>query len=496
MIHRALAVDLGAGSGRVILGSLDDAAGTLRLEEIHRFSNEPVSVHGHLYWDILGIYREILVGVRLAANREDAPASMGIDTWGVDFGLLDEQGQLLGNPVCYRDPRTNGFVEKALRLCAPETLFRETGLPPLFFNTSLQLMALAEQEPHTADAAARLLFTPDLLNYFLTGISKAERTIAGTSQLLGTLGEWSSPVFRALGLEEWPSKMAEVVVPGTVLGPTLPEVTGGTTPLTVIAVASHDTESALAALPSGTGAAFISCGTWALMGLETPQPFLDDTALHAGFSNEASWNGFAFLKNIMGLWLAQESKRTWERSSGALDWNDLYRQAEAATPFAAFIDVDDPDFVAPGDLPGRIADFCRRTRQPAPSNPGAVLRCIYENLALQFRATWDNLQSRAPTPLTRLHLIGGGSRVELLCQFTADACGVEVEAGPVEASAAGNLLVQFHARGAVARDEVGAIVQRSFGTKRYHPSDQNIWNQAYQRRTLCLLESRPVSAPN
>ncbi len=497
MTHRALAVDLGAGSGRVILGSLEPGK-TLRLDEVHRFTNEPVLIHGRLWWDILGIYREILTGIRLAMAREDAPASVGVDTWGVDFGLLDDRGRLLQNPVSHRDARTEGFVEKAGRLCQPEMLFRETGLPILFFNTSLQLMALNEQEPAIASLAARLLFTPDLFHYFLTGVAKTERTIAGTSQLLGTDGTWSAAVFGKLGLANWLPKMPEVVPPGAILGPVLPEVLGTAAPLSVIAVASHDTESALAALPAEdrSAAVFISCGTWALMGIESGQPLLDEAALNAGFSNEAAWGGFAFLKNIMGLWLAQESKRTWERISGPLDWNDLYRQAEAAEPFRSFIDVDAPDFVAPGDLPRRIAEYCERMGQRAPQTPGAVLRCIYENLAFQFRTTWDFLQVRSAVPLNRIHLIGGGSRVDMLCRFTANACGVEVEAGPVEASAAGNLLVQFHARGLVAREEVGGIVRRSFGTKVHLPTEQEAWNQAYQRRTQCFTESRRVSAPN
>jgi sugar (pentulose or hexulose) kinase len=288
--------------------------------------------------------------------------------------------------------------------------------------------------------------------------------------------------------------MPEVVEPGTMIGPALSEAVG-TAELAVIAVAGHDTESALAALPD-EASVFISCGTWALMGIKNPTPFLDGEALNAGFSNEAAWGGFAFLKNIMGLWLAQESKRTWERASGPLDWNELYRQADAAPAFQAFIDVDAPEFVAPGDLPSRIAESCVRTGQHVPVSPGEILRCIYENLAFAFRATWDVLVTRSSKPLTRIHLIGGGSRVGMLCQFTANACGVEVEAGPAEASAAGNLLVQFHARGIAAREDIGGIVRRSLGTKLFFPQDQERWNHAYQRRNQCFTESRRASAPN
>ena len=485
MTHRALAVDLGAGSGRVILGTLVD--GLLRLDEIHRFANEPILIHGRLWWDALGIYREILTGIRLAMNRDNPPSSVAVDTWGVDFGLLDAQGRLLQNPVCYRDARTDGLAVRAAELCSQETLFRETGLPLLFFNTSLQLMALNGQDPGIAALTGRLLFMPDLFHYFLTGEARAERTIAGTSQLLGP-GGWSSTVFQRLGLGGWLAKMPPVIEPGTVVGPVLPEVLGGSAPLEVIAVAGHDTESALAALP-GDAAAFISCGTWALMGIMTPEPRLDAEALAAGFSNEAAWGGYAFLRNIMGLWLAQEAKKTWERTAGPLDWNDLYREAERAPAFAAFIDVDDADFVAPGDLPRRIAAFCRRTGQNPPDSPGAVLRCIYENLAFRFRETWDLLQKRSIEPPRRIQLIGGGSRVAMLCRFAANACGVEVEAGPVEASAAGNLLVQFHARGLVKREDVGGVVRRSMGTELYRPQNQELWNQAYQRRAQCFTES-------
>jgi rhamnulokinase/L-fuculokinase len=488
MTHRALAVDLGAGSGRVILGTLEPA-GVLRLDEIHRFANEPVLVQGHLYWDVLGLYREILTGIRLAMARKDAPASIGVDTWGVDFGLLGADGQLLQNPVCYRDHRTEGWAARACELCPPETLFRETGLPVLFFNTSLQLMALTDQDPGVAALSRTLLFMPDLFHYFLTGQAKAERTIAGTSQLLGP-GGWSPTVFQSLGLGSWLPKMPPVIEPGTMVGSVLPEVLNSSVPLSVIAVAGHDTESALAALPDGDrAAAFISCGTWALMGIETSDLMLDAEAMRAGFSNEAAWGGYAFLKNIMGLWLAQEAKRTWERTVGPLDWDDLYRQAAEAPAFGSFIDVDAPDFVAPGDMPQRIAEFCARTGQTPPASRGEVLRTIYENLAFQFRATWDVLRSRSLEPLRRIHLIGGGSRVAMLCQFAANACGVEVEAGPVEASAAGNLLIQFHTRGLVARSDVGSIVRRSMGTELYRPQDPELWNQAYQRRAQCFTES-------
>ena len=485
---RALAVDLGAGSGRVLLGTLAD--GRLTLEEVHRFGNEPVLVQGRFSWDILALYREILKGVRAGVARAadgPSPATVGIDTWGVDFGLLDAQGRLLQNPVCYRDSRTDGLMDESRRRCPEGLLFVITGLPDLFFNTSLQLMAVTAQEPELVPRVERLLFTPDLLAYFLTGVAQAERSIASTSQLLeaGSRGGWSPRVFQALGLEAWLTKMPPVVEPGTVVGPLTPEVAShyGLPPgLRVVAVAGHDTESSLLAMPASTpGAVFLNVGSWALLGLETSEPVLDDRFRRAGFSNEAGYGGkVCLLKNIMGLWLAQESKLTWERESGPLEWADLYRQAAEASAFQAWVDPDDPLFVAPGNLPERITEYCLRTGQTPPATRGAVLRCIVESLAFRFRQSLESLQALSGRRLDRIHLMGGGCRGELLCQFTADACGLTVEAGPEEASGTGNLLAQFLATGDLASvDEARALVRNSFGTRLHHPERTDQWTQAY-----------------
>jgi sugar (pentulose or hexulose) kinase len=488
MIHRALAVDLGAGSGRVLLGTL--AGGRLTLEEVHRFGNEPVLVHGRFSWDILALYREVLKGLRAGVARVHEgplPATVGIDTWGVDFGLLDRRGRLLQNPVCYRDSRTDGLMDESRRRCGEGTLFGLTGLPDLFFNTSLQLLAADAQEPELLPLVDKLLFTPDLLTYFLTGVAHAERSIASTSQLLEAgSARWSAQAFRLLGLEAWLPKMAPVVEPGTVAGPITAEVAAhaGLPPsLQVVAVAGHDTESSLLAMPArSAGAVFLNVGSWALLGLETDQPVLDDRFRLAGFSNEAGFGGkVCLLKNIMGLWLAQESKLTWERESGPLEWADLYRQAAAAPAFQAWVNPDDPLFVAPGNLPERITAYCLRTGQRPPAGRGEVLRCILESLAFRFRQSLEALETLSGLPLDRIHLMGGGCRGELLCQFTADACNRVVEAGPEEASGIGNALAQFLATGALGSiDEARGLVRASFGTRVHEPSDTAPWSQAYQ----------------
>jgi sugar (pentulose or hexulose) kinase len=490
MIHRGLAVDLGAGSGRVLLGTLAD--GRLTLEEVHRFGNEPVLVHGRFSWDILALYREILKGIRAGIARVSVgpvPATVGIETWGVDFGLLDGRGRLLQNPVCYRDARTDGLIDVSRQRCGEGTLFGITGLPDLFFNTSLQLLAITGQEPDLVSRVERLLFTPDLLNYFLTGVAQAERTIASTSQLLtaGAHGQWSEAAFRLLGIEDWLPKMPPVVEPGTVVGPITAAVAShyGLPPaLTVVAVAGHDTESSLLAMPARSeGAVFLTVGSWALLGLESDEPVLDDKFRRAGFSNEAAFGGkVCLLKNIMGLWLTQESKLTWERESGPLDWADLYRQAAGAPAFQAWVDPDDALFVAPGNLPERITLYCGRTGQTPPRSRGAVLRCILESLAFRFRETVESLQSLSGRNLNRIHLMGGGSRGELLCQFTADATGLVVEAGPEEASGTGNLLAQFLATGALLSvDQARTVVRESFGTRIHEPGNTARWTEAYAR---------------
>ena len=490
---RGLAVDLGAGSGRVLLGTLAD--GKLTLEEVHRFVNEPVLLNGRWTWDILALYRDLLKGLRAGVARVTEgplPATVGIDTWGVDFGLLDAHGHLLQNPVCYRDSRTDGLADESRRRAGEGTLFGLTGLPDLFFNTSLQLMAVTRDEPHLVPLVDRLLFTPDLLAYFLTGVARSERSIASTSQLLeaGRSGRWSPLAFNALGLDAWLPKMAPVVEPGTVLATISAETAkaAGLPPeLRVVSVPSHDTESSILAMPStGEGAVFLNVGSWALLGLEVDEPVLDDAFRKAGFSNEMGFGGkVCLLRNIMGLWLTQESKSTWERTSGPLDWADLYREASAAPTFAAFVDPDDALFVAPGDIPSRLEQYCRRTGQIAPTTRGAILRCILESLALCFRQGLEQLKSLTGKPLRHIHLMGGGSKGELLCQFTANATGLTVEAGPEEASGTGNLLAQFLAVGALAHlDEARAVVQRSFGTRLYQPQDKTKWDDAYRRFVL------------
>jgi rhamnulokinase len=493
-----LAVDLGASSGRVILGTLED--GRLALKEIHRFDNGPVRTFGRLFWNIFGIYQEILCGLRKGAAGE-TPGTVGIDTWGVDFGLLDSQGLLVQNPFHYRDPRTDSASEEVVRRAGDTALFRMTGVPNLFFNTSVQLVALAGASPELLPAVRSLAFIPDLLNYFLTGVLKAERTIAGTSQLLeaGPGGGWSDEVFRTLGLTHLRNWFPELIDPGTVLGPLTAEVreqTGLPEGFQVVAVASHDTESATVAVPfrSDEGpAAFISCGTWALMGVEGPDALVTEGCRTAGLSNEAAANGKTnLLKNIMGLWILQECRRWWEKN-GALTWEALLKEAEEAPPQTAWIDPDSPLFVAPDSMPDRIGDYLGRTGQPRLETRGALVRCILESLAFRFRETLDTLENLLGYSLERVHLIGGGCQNPLLCQWTAEACRRPVEAGPAEASALGNLLVQFIAAGRLASlSQARELVRTSFPTKIYQPSPSGSWEEAYLRFQRATFRGRTL----
>jgi rhamnulokinase len=465
------AVDLGASSGRVVLGHVE--VGVLDVSEINRFANIPVLAGGTLHWDILRLHRGVLEGLRAAGGRADQLRSVGIDSWAVDYGLLDESGALLGNPVHYRDRRTHGVMERVLKIVAAEQLYDITGIAQLPFNTVYQLVS-AIGSPQLGRAHTMLMI-PDLLTYWLTGGIGAEVTNASTTALYDVGSRsWSKPLIAALGLPE--RIFPPLRQPGSGAGLLLPEVletTGQRDPVEVVSVGSHDTASAVVGVPAGsTPFAYISCGTWSLVGLELDGPVVTAASREANFTNESGVDGTVrFLRNVMGLWLLQECLRAWEEAGLCVDLDTVVRGAASAPAFAAVVDADDPSFLPFGDMPARIAAACRATGQRPPSTPEETVRCIVDSLALAYRATLQAACELSGRDVDAVHIVGGGVRNELLCQLTADACGVPVIAGPVEAAAIGNVLVQARAAGVVAGGlaQLRALTRATQPLRRYEP---------------------------
>lgn len=464
-----LAFDLGASSGRAIKAEFQD--NLLKYEEIHRFDNTPVTKDGTLYWDIKAIQKEIQTGI-LKAGKVD---SIGFDTWGVDFGLLDEQGELLDAPVHYRDTRTNGVPEQFFTRIDKVRLYQETGNQIMAINTLFQLIALKEQRPELLKKAKTLLFMPDLLAYFLTGKPSCERTIASTSQMLNPVSNrWAADVLDAAGIDS--SILLSPVPSGT--------VTGTYEHAKVVAVAGHDTQCAVAAVPAlGSDAAFLSCGTWSLLGTELDEPVLTKESMDLELSNEAGANGKVnYLKNIIGLWLIQESRRQYRHQGEEYSYPELDQLAAESKPFQCFIDPDSPEFGVPGDIPELVKEFCRRTNQYVPTTVGEVMRCIYESLALKYRLALDQLAYATGKTFSVLHILGGGIQAKLLCRLTADSCGIPVIAGPVEATALGNIIIQLVAAGALNSVEEGrGLIAKTESLKRYLPEHKEQWELAFTR---------------
>lgn len=467
-MKRVLAFDFGASSGRAILAEFEN--GHLRYKEVHRFENCPREADGHFRWD----FADLMANVRLGIEKAGEFDSIGFDTWGIDFGLLDENGQLLGDPVHYRDGRTGGMVEKALQAMPADALYAATGIQIMGINTLFQLLAVKEKDPETWGRARRLLFMPDLFAHALCGADACETTVASTSQLLdANTRSWSKPVLEAFGIPE--SLFAPRVDSGAVVG----EYRGAK----VIAVAGHDTQCAVAAMPApGKDAAFLSCGTWSLLGCELDAPVLTEQSRLLALSNEQGANGKVnYLKNIIGLWLIQESRRQWRREGQEYSYAELEKLALEAAPLRSFIDPDSPEFTPPGDIPGRVREFCRRTGQPVPETVGEIMRCIYESLALKYRFALDQLGQATGKHFSSLHILGGGTKDGLLCRMTADCTGIPVIAGPVEATALGNILIQLVALGEVKDIEEGrALIAAAEPVKRFAPSAQDDWNRAYE----------------
>lgn len=481
--HLFLAFDLGAESGRAIVGRLEGRR--LSLREIRRFPNVPVSLAGHIHWNVPALLDEMKAAIgEVSGAFPSGLSGIGVDTWGVDFGLLARDGSLVGLPFCYRDRRNLGVMEEYFKLVPPEALYHATGIQFMPFNTLFQIYAMVRERSPQLDAASDLLFMPDLFNYLLTGRKAAEATIASTSQIMDPRSRsWNLGLFQAMGLSK--AILQPIIEPGTVLGPLKDEVAAetGLAGVPVIATAGHDTAAAVAAAPAeGDRWAYISSGTWSLVGVEEKRPIITPEALTFNFTNEGGVAGTVrFLKNVTGLWLLQGCRKAWEKAK-PLSYEKLTRAAAEATPFKVLIDPDSPDFLNPPDMPRAIRAACRKTGQKPPSSRGSLVRSILESLALKSRLVIDRLGVLRGRPVEAVHIIGGGSRNDLLCQFTADATGLPVLAGPAEATSVGNILIQAMALGLLDTPaDIRAVVRESFELRAFQPAGSSDWDQAYGR---------------
>ena len=477
-----LGFDFGASSGRAMLGVFDGER--IEIEEIHRFSNDPVMLCGRFVWDVPRLVYEMKQALLKLSRTGLHVDAIGIDTWGVDFGMLDKNGHLLGLPVHYRDDRTLGMREKVREIIPDKELFAHTGLAYNQFNTLYQLYAMKLEGDPVLEKAADLLFMPDLLAYFLTGKKGTEYTVASTSELINPYTrEWDKPLMEKLGLPT--GFLGEVKLPGTVRGTLLKDIAKecGVDEIPVIAIGGHDTASAVAAVPAREkDFAYISSGTWSLLGAEIDKPLCAESVMNANYTNEGGVDGsIRLLKNIMGLWIIQECKREWDRRSDAVGFAELVEMAVKAPAFKAIIDVDDPCFMAPGDMPNRIQAYCERTGQAVPKGRGEISRVIYEGLALKYRWAVERLEEVLGHPVKVLHIVGGGSKNALLNRFTAEAIKRPVVAGPGEGTVIGNLLMQAKALGAIADiPELRRVVEASFPTETFLPeTDGSAWDAAY-----------------
>lgn len=485
MNKRILAFDFGASSGRAMIGTYNGE--TLELEEIHRFSNDPVIVNGTMYWDTLRLFYEIKQGI-VKAKLAGGFDSIGIDTWGVDFGLLDKEGKLLENPIHYRDDRTKGMIEKSFEYLPKDKFYDITGLQFMELNTVFQLLALKENRPEVLERADKLLLTPDLFAYFLTGVKSTEYSIASTTQLMDAKErKWSKEVLDALGI---PEKILTDIVPcGTVIGQLSDEICEelGVPKVDVVSVASHDTQSALIAVPTkDKDFIFLSCGTWSLLGTELDAPIINENSQKYNITNEGGCEyKTSFLKNIIGTWLIQESRRQWIREGQEYGFGELEAMAKEVPQLQSFIDPDDPVFVPAGNIPRRIREYCANTNQPVPENIADIVCTIDQSLALKYRIALEEIEKCTGKHYEAVYIVGGGIQSKLLCQFTANATGRKVVTGPVEATVLGNLVVQLMAAPDVpevhdlqtARD----LIARSTEIAVYEPQNTEEWDKVFDK---------------
>ncbi len=484
MAKHYLAVDLGASSGRTIVGTLDD--GKLTLKEMNRFWNGPTEINGTLFWDFVHLFRNIKEGIALAKKEYgEGLISMGIDTWGVDFGLFDSDGKLLRNPINYRDSRTVGMFEKVFERVPKEDVFSQTGLQFMELNTLYQLMSLSLEDSFQYRSARKLLFSPDLLGYWLTGNMVAERSIASTSQFYNPVTkDWAYDLLEKLNIRT--EIFPELVDPGTVLG----ETDG----IPVVSVGGHDTASAFAAVPveEGEQCAFLSSGTWSLLGTELPEPIINADTLAANFTNEVGvCDTVRFLKNLSGLWMVQELRRGWNEQDYDYSWAALEHMALESPAFEFYIDPSDELFLTPGDMAGRIQDYCERTGQKRPETHAQIIRAAYEGLALLYASVYETLEAVTGRTLETLRIVGGGCKDTLLDQLAANATGRKVVTGPTEATATGNLIMQMLAMGDIQSLEEGReIIRNSFAdeTQVFEPQDRENWKSALTTwRAICRV---------
>ena len=483
-VKKYIAVDLGAESGRIILGSV--SAEKIALEEIHRFSNGPIEDNGSLRWDFNRLLGEIKTGIAKAAKAARTQVwGIGIDSWGVDFGLLDADGNLIENPFNYRDSRTNGMLEKAFGLMPKKQIYENTGLQFMQLNSLYQLLSMRLTSSIALAKAKKLIFIADLFSYHLCGKGFAEYSLASTSQLMDMrTGKWSAEIFDKMSLPV--NIMPDVVMPGTIVGQLTADVGRELIcgPIPIIAIASHDTASAVAAVPADSeNWAYLSSGTWSLIGVEVPKAVVNDKTFQYEFTNEGGVeNTIRLLKNIMGLWLMQQCKKQWQKDGEEFSYAELAEMAENAKPFAGYIDPDLSVFIAPGDMPKRINDNLVQTGQKAVENKGQLIRIILESLAFKYRLVLERIEDITRTSIDCLHIVGGGIQNELLCQFTANATGKKVVTGPIEATACGNILMQAKATGQIeSLAQIRRIVRNSFELKEYEPEDTRNWEKQFKK---------------
>ncbi len=486
-----LAVDLGASSGRVVAGEFTGQR--LKLEEVSRFENGGVLANDRMYWNLLGLWGHIKEGLRAACTKYgDRIVSVGVDTWGVDFGLLNEQDELMGNPYHYRDRRTEGILDKAFEVVSRDEIFAATGLQFMPFNTLFQLFAMKRQGSPMLDSAKSLLMMPDLFHWLLSGEKSNEYTDATTTQFLDPQqNNWAFSLLERFGIPG--HLLGPVTPPGTRLGPIQSNVASeiGSSGVQVVLPGTHDTASAVMAVPAKSTPGkkpnwcYISSGTWSLMGVEVPGPVVTAKCRELNFTNEGGVGGtIRLLKNIAGLWLVQQCRAAWQRSGRQYDWGQLTQAAQASPALGAVVNPDDARFVAPDHMPEALQGYCRETGQPVPESDGAVVRCALESLALRYRMVVGYLEQLIDGPLETIHIVGGGTQNELLCQMTADACNRRVVTGPIEATAIGNVMMQAVSSGDVGSiAEAREVIRASFPMKEFVPTNPDPWDQAYERFT-------------
>ena len=479
MAKKVLAFDFGASSGRAMIGEYDGKL--VNVTEIHRFSNDTVCTGGRMYWDVLRLLFEVKTAINKAVKEHKIDA-IGIDTWGVDFGMLNKHGELISNPNHYRDERTVGMPEEVFETVSAKELYSLTGTQTMRINTLYQLYYVAKYRPELMAMTDKILFMPDLMAYFLTGAKRAEATIASTSNFLDPVHKtWNTDLLSRLGIPV--SVLPEIIAPGESYGMLSKELCDefDCEPIPVIAVCTHDTASAVAAAPTEGDFVYISCGTWSLFGTELASPVINEKSEEIQYTNEGGYMGTTrFLKNIMGLWLIQESRRQWIREGENVSYADLEREALACEPFRCFIDCDAPEFEIAGNLPKRVQEFCRATGQYVPETRGEIMRCIYESLAMKYKLNYEALREVSGKNFTQINMLGGGIKDTLLCRLTASSTGVRVVAGPVEATVMGNIAVQLIALGEIADWKAArAIIKDSTPLKIYEPDDAAAWDKAY-----------------